>query len=90
MLNDHEYQRLKPKFKRIISQEISKMVWKGTHHNKAIREFIRNQDIEDKTYQQFSKGPSRAQHPWMPKKLTSSKVMNLLDDSSSQAGSSVS
>ena len=41
-LHKHNMQKLKPLFKKVISQEISKMISKGIHSNISIREMIAN------------------------------------------------
>jgi hypothetical protein len=43
-----QYKKLKPTFKKLISQEISKMVSKGTHLSLSIRDVIKNQNLEEK------------------------------------------
>ena len=47
-MSAEQYRRLKPTFKKLISQEISKMVSRGTHLNLSIRDVIKNQHLEEK------------------------------------------
>jgi len=75
---------------RIISQEISKMISKGTHMSLSIRDVIQNQNLEEKVHHQMNKGRITNNKPYVPKRLTQSKLLKLLYDTSSQASSQLS
>ena len=49
-LEKRNMKKLKPLFKRVVSQEISKMISKGIYSNISIRDAIANQDIDSKVY----------------------------------------
>ena len=49
-LEKSNLKRLRPLFKKVVSQEISKLISKGIHNKVSIREMIANQDLESKVY----------------------------------------
>ena len=48
-----QFKKLKPTFKKVISNEISKMISRGGHKSLAIREILENTDLEAKALDQF-------------------------------------
>ena len=80
ILSKAEYKRLKPIFKKVISQEISKLITNGNFTSVSIRDAIQQQDLEEKVQNLITKGlkPSTALLPFVPKRLTQSKIMKML------------
>ena len=67
------------------------MISKGTHMSLSIRDVIQNQNLEEKVHHQMNKGKIQAiVKPYIPKKLTQSKLIKLLYETSSQASSQIS
>lgn len=48
IMSKEQFRKLKPAFKKVISQEISKMIAKGIHNKTSIRDTIMNQQLEEK------------------------------------------
>lgn len=62
---------MKPTFKKLISAEITKMVSRGIHQNRSIRDVIKNQDLEEKALELQA-----ARRPIKPKKMPRATKMN--------------
>lgn len=48
VMSKEQYRKLKPAFKKVISQEISKIIAKGIHDKTSIRDTIMSQQLEEK------------------------------------------
>lgn len=62
------------------------MVSKGTHLSLSIRDVIKNQNLEEKARDQMTAGRALERHRPLdlpPKKMTQSKLLQLLYDTSS-------
>jgi len=56
----------------------------------SIRDVIQNQNLEEKVHHQMNKGKISNSKAYVPKRLTQSKLLKLLYDTSSQASSQLS
>lgn len=91
MMTMEQFKKMKPTFKKLISQEITKMVSRGIHQNRSIRDVIKNQDLEEKAIElKASRRPIWKKNLPVATKMNQSKLLKLLYDTSSQESSQIS